>query len=56
MRGIMFAVSLVAAGALGGCAGDPSSERFRGKTGAGIYGDVIREIDWSVPVGVGTER
>lgn len=25
-----------------------ASDRFRGKTGAGIYGDVIREIDWSV--------
>jgi len=24
------------------------SERFRGKTGAGLYGDVIAEIDWSM--------
>lgn len=25
-----------------------ASERFLGKSGAGLYGDVIREIDWSV--------
>lgn len=24
------------------------SDRFRGKSGAGLYGDVIQEIDWSV--------
>ncbi len=24
------------------------SERFRGKSGAGLYGDVMQEIDWSV--------
>jgi len=25
-----------------------ASERFRGKSGAGIYGDVVEELDWSV--------
>lgn len=25
-----------------------SSERFRGKSGAGLYGDVVEELDWSV--------
>jgi arylsulfatase A-like enzyme len=24
------------------------SERFRGKSGRGIYGDVVQELDWSV--------
>ena len=24
------------------------SDKFRGKSGAGLYGDVIMEIDWSV--------
>jgi arylsulfatase A-like enzyme len=25
-----------------------ASEKFRGKSGAGIYGDVVQELDWSV--------
>ena len=24
------------------------SEKFKGKSGAGVYGDVMMEIDWSV--------
>ena len=33
-----------------------ASERFRGKSAAGIYGDVIAELDWSVGEILGTLR
>jgi arylsulfatase A-like enzyme len=33
-----------------------ASERFRGKSPAGVYGDVIEELDWSVGQVLGTLR
>jgi arylsulfatase A len=33
-----------------------ASEEFHGKTGAGLYGDVVAEIDWSVGQILGTLR
>ncbi len=33
-----------------------ASERFRGKSAAGVYGDVIAELDWSVGEILGTLR
>jgi arylsulfatase A len=33
-----------------------ASERFRGKSGAGVYGDAVEEIDWSVGQVLGALR